>query len=129
MIILYITVMKSMLAIVAILVWGTRRTGISLAREWDDTVPLVGQSISAMVERHQALTTRLIGLVMLPLPTVVNFLKSSISNMTVSSSLFVLSMVVTWWYWFIISPLVMSCILWTALASGACFALIEIAGV
>ncbi|KAG7369739.1 acyl CoA binding domain containing protein [Nitzschia inconspicua] len=129
MIILYITVMKSMLAIVAILVWGTRRTGISLTREWDDTVPLVGQSISAMVERHQALTSRLIGLIMLPLPTIVNFYKSSIPNMTVSSSLFVVTMVATWWYWFIISPILMSCILWTALASGACFALIEFAGV
>ncbi|KAL3921487.1 MAG: hypothetical protein SGILL_002725, partial [Bacillariaceae sp.] len=68
-IILYNTVMKSMLSIVAILVWGTRRTGISLTREWDETVPLVGQSISAMVERHQALTSRLVGLIMLPLPT------------------------------------------------------------
>jgi acyl-CoA-binding protein len=129
MTILYITVMKSMLAIVAILVWGTRRTGISLSREWDDTVPLVGQSISAMVERHQSLISRLIGLIMLPLSTVLNVLKTSIPNMTLSSSLFVLTMVVTWWYWFLISPMVMSCILWTALASGACFALIEFAGV
>ena len=129
MVILYITVMKSMLAIVAILVWGTRRTGISLTREWDDTVPLVGQSISAMVEPHQALTSRLVGLIMLPLPTLINFLKKSIPNMTLSSSFFDIAVVATWWYWFIVSPMLMSCILWTALASGACFALIEFAGV
>jgi acyl-CoA-binding protein len=129
MIILYITTMKSMLAIVAILVWGTRRTGISLSREWEDTVPLVGQSISAMVERHQALTSRLIGLIMLPLSTMLNFFKTTIPNMTMSSSLFVLAMSLTWWYWFCISPILTCCMLWTALASGACFALIEFAGV
>jgi acyl-CoA-binding protein len=129
MIILYMTIMKSITSIVAILVWGTRRTGISLTREWDDTVPLVSQSVSAMVEQHQALISRLVGLVLLPFPTFVEFLKKRVSNMTVACCVLVTAVVTTWWYWFIVVPIVISCILWTAFASGACFALIEFAGV
>ena len=128
-IILYMTIMKSITSIIAILVWGTRRTGISLTREWDDTVPLVSQSISAMVEPHQALISRLVGLIMLPFPTVVNFIKKHVPNMTVSCSLLVGALIVSWWYWFIINPILMSGIFWTAFGSGACFALIEFAGV
>jgi acyl-CoA-binding protein len=128
-IILYVTIIKSVTSIVAILVWGTRRTGISLTREWDDTVPLVSQSISAMVEPHQALISRLVGLLLLPFPTVVNFVKKRVPNMTVSCCLLVGALIVTWWYWFIVNPILLSCILWTAFGSGACFALIEFAGV
>lgn len=129
LVILYLTTLRCAWNTVLILVWGSRRTGISLAREWDDNLPLVGQSVEAMYERHQALTVRLVGVTLLALPTVLNFLKKRIPNMAVASVLFVVFILMTWWYWLLLEPFLMTCLMGTAVASGVCFALIEFAGV
>jgi acyl-CoA-binding protein len=128
LLILYLTTLRCAWNTVLILVWGSRRTGISLSREWDTNLTLVAKSISAMVEKHQSLTVRLVGLTVLPIPTVFNMLKNRIPNMAVGSVLFDSFLVATWWYWIFVVPFLMTCLVWTAVGSGACFAIIEFAG-
>eukprot|EP00529_Nitzschia_sp_RCC80_P020812 CAMPEP_0113456556 /NCGR_PEP_ID=MMETSP0014_2-20120614/8949_1 /TAXON_ID=2857 /ORGANISM="Nitzschia sp." /LENGTH=381 /DNA_ID=CAMNT_0000348015 /DNA_START=122 /DNA_END=1267 /DNA_ORIENTATION=+ /assembly_acc=CAM_ASM_000159 len=129
LLILYLTTARCAWNTILILVWGSRRTGISLGREWDTILPLVSKSVSSMVEPHQAVTVRLTGLVALPFPTVFNFLNRRIPNMAVGSIMFDTFLALTWWYWIFVVPFLMICLLWTAAASGTCFAIIEFAGV
>ena len=129
LLILYLTTARCAWNTILILVWGSRRTGISLGREWDTILPLVSKSVSSMVEPHQAVTVRLTGLVALPFPTVFNFLNNRIPNMAVGSIMFDTFLGLTWWYWIFVVPFLMICLIWAAAASGTCFAIIEFAGV
>ena len=126
--ILWLTLLQSSWSIVQILVWGARRTGISLSKVWKDDLGLTTQSISGMCEAHQAMTCRLVGLVMLPVPWTVELLKSFVGSMTLGGSCFVFAMICSWWYWLLVLPWLSMCLLGAAFSSGACFALIEFAG-
>jgi len=129
MIILYITTIKSALHICGIIVWGSRRTGLSLDREWVEITPLVTHSIQVMCEPHQPLTSRLVGLILLPFLTMVNFIKRSIANITLASLSMILILCATWWYWLLTVPFLMWCLLCTAFSVGFCSVIIEFAGV
>ena len=114
------------------LVWGGRRTGRSLSVEWKESVLVLHQSIANMCEAHQALTCRLVGLLLLPLSTIIRLLEYTLSSnslLTLQCTLLVILVLMTWWYWYLVVPWCMACLLGTAMASGACFALIEFAGV
>ena len=129
LIILYITTMRSSLNTCGIIVWGSRRTGLSLNREWIEIVPLVGHSIQIMCESHQPLTCRLVGLMLLPFSSLVSFINRTITNITLASSSMILILCVTWWYWLLTIPFLMGTLLCTAFSVGFCFVLIEFAGV
>eukprot|EP00536_Pseudo-nitzschia_multiseries_P009974 jgi/Psemu1/202061/e_gw1.290.75.1 len=131
LVILYVTVLESAAHILAILVWGSRRTGLSLHREWVEVVPLVAESVSAMCEPHQPLTCRLVGLVLLPFSVLVGFFNKSLTDasVTLASFAMVVSVAASWWYWMLVVPGLMWSLLCTAFGVGFCFVLIEFAGV
>jgi acyl-CoA-binding protein len=129
LIILYITTIRSVLNTCGIIVWGSRRTGLSLNREWIEIFPLVGHSIQIMCESHQPLTCRLVGLILLPFSSLVSFINRTITNITLASSSMILILCVTWWYWLLTVPFLMGSLLCTAFSVGFCFVLIEFAGV
>ena len=145
-VILVATTWTAAIQLLATLVWGSRRTGHSLFALWNDTVLLASQSIHALTERHQPLTARLTGLLLLPFTVLVALTNSiggmsSHSNLSSSSSsssspaaigtslLYCLGMGMTWWYWFLTLPWLAVCFLSCAVLAGGCFALIELAGV
>lgn len=132
LIILYVTVIRSAVNTVAVLVWGSRRTGLSLNREWVEIIPLVAHSVSVMCEPHQPLTSRLVGLVLLPFSSLIGFLNRTLASsggVTLASFSMILTLCATWWYWVLTVPFLMGSLLCTAFGVGFCFVLIEFAGV
>lgn len=130
LIILVLTLWEGSWHVLQIVVWGARRTGLSLTRVWDHDLGLWQQCIHGMCESHQATTCRLVGLVLLPVSFVLGFLKRMIGSMTLASSMFiVLVMGCGWWYFVLVLPWLAACLLGAACTSGACFALIQVAGV
>lgn len=131
LIILYVTVLRSSLNTLAILVWGSRRTGLSLNREWMEIIPLVSHSVSVMCEKHQPLTSRLVGLVLLPFSSLIGYLNKTLTDTSVTLASFsmIAILLATWWYWFLTVPFLVWTVLCTAFGVGFCFVLIEFAGV
>lgn len=131
LIILYVTVLLSALNSMTILVWGSRRTGLSLDREWIEIIPLVAHSVTMMCEPHQPLTSRLVGLVLLPFSSLFEFLNRTLTenSMALANTSMILVMVATWWYWLLTVPFFIWSLLWIAFGLGFCFVLIEFAGV
>lgn len=125
-VILLSTMMEYAWAMLQTIIWGARRTGVSLASVWNERIPMVSQSISSLCESHQALSCRLVGLVFLPVPTMTNVLQQS--GLTVATVIYLALLSMTWWYWFLVVPWLVTCLLGTALASGTCFGLIDLAG-
>ena len=128
MLIVLLQLLDNSLGIIQLLIWGTRRTGLNLQTLMDHMM-LTGQSVNAMAAPHQALTCRVVGVMLCPLPfalSVLNKFSTSIP-LSVSSSLFVILASLTWWYWLLVVPWMAACLLGVALTSGSCFALIEFA--
>jgi len=131
LIILYVTVLRSTVNTIAILVWGSRRTGLSLHREWVEIIPLAAHSVSVMCEPHQPLTSRLVGLVLLPFSSLVGFLNRTLtdSSVTLASFSMIVVLAATWWYWLLTVPFLLWSLLCTSFGVGFCYVLIEFAGV
>lgn len=129
MLILVLTLMESVWNILQIVVWGARRTGLSLTRVWDHDLRLWEQCQVNMCETHQATTCRLVGLFLLPVSFVLRNLKRFVGSMTLASTLFGAMAMMTWWYFVFVLPWLAFIVLGTACSSGACFALIQVAGV
>lgn len=126
--ILVLTLVEAVWNIFQIVVWGARRTGLSLARVWDHDLRLWEQCQVGMCEAHQSMTCRVVGLLLLPVSFVLRNLKRYIGSMTLSSALFGGISMAGWWYFVIVLPWMAFALLGTACSSGACFALIEVAG-
>lgn len=127
--ILVLTLLEATWHILQIVVWGARRTGLSLARVWSHDLNLWQQCIHGMCESHQATTCRLVGLVVLPISFVLGLLKGGLGSMTLASGIFVVLIMATWWYFVFVLPWLALCLLGLSCTSGACFALIQAAGV
>lgn len=127
--ILALTLLEGSWHVLQTVVWGARRTGLSLARVWDHDLGLWQQCVHGMCESHQATTCRLVGLVMLPISFALGLLKRMIGSMTLASSIFVVLVMAGWWYFVFVLPWLGACLLGAACTSGACFALIQVAGV
>jgi len=117
------------LQIIQILIWGSRRTGISLQHVWKEQIGLLMVNIDRTCEPHQALACRLVGLTLLPANYAIQILNQVLPSMTLAGSSFVVLLGISWWYWLLVVPWLASLMLGTALMSGFCFALIEFAGV
>lgn len=114
--------------ILQILIWGARRTGISLGLVWKDLSLLVS-TVHTVCEPHQALTCRLVGLSLLPASYTIAILEKAIPSMTLASAALVILLGTTWWYFCLVLPWLFSLMLGVATVSGFCFAVIEVAGV
>ena len=128
LVILWLQMATSAWSVLQILVWGARRTGISLSRVWAEELSLTTQCINGMTEPSQAISCRLVGLFFLPAYYTLGFLKNKVDSMMVGSTVFVFFLLSTLWYWGIVMPWFAACFLGAAFSSGACFALIEAAG-
>lgn len=124
-----LTLGGSALQIIQILIWGSRRTGISLQHVWKEQIGLLLVNIDRTCEPHQALGCRLVGLTLLPVTYAIQILNQVLPSMTLAGSSFVVLLGITWWYWLLVVPWLAFLMLGTALMSGFCFALIEFAGV
>ena len=115
-----------------IVIWGARRTGLSLTRVWENDLLLWEQCQVVMCESHQAMTCRLVGLLLLPWSWLLRTLRQVVSpttGTTLASALFGMGVLIGWWYFVVVIPWMSLILLGMACASGFCFALIQIAGV
>jgi len=110
------------------LIWGSRRTGLSLSGIWNDQVVWSAQSVNVLTESHQPLTARVVGLLVLPYTVLVTLSRMPPSEL-VASVAYAALLGFTWWYWVIVLPWMTWMLLCAATVSGSCFALIELAGV
>lgn len=129
--ILVLTLGESSGNILQIVVWGARRTGLSLGKVWDHDLALWQQCVVGMCESHQAMTCRLVALLVLPASYTYGAIKRLIGSrsMTLASAMFVVLLGTGWWYFVFVLPWLAICMLGMACASGSCFALIQVAGV
>jgi acyl-CoA-binding protein len=111
------------------LLLGARRTGYTLPGIWADEIEWTAQSCYVLVERHQPLSARLMGLIMLPYTGLVGITRCAYSPGIVSSMLYIGAMLMTWWYWLLILPWYSVVMLFWAIVAGSCCAMIEITGI
>ena len=119
---------------------GSRRSGWSLAAVWQTQVLAAANTVGTLAEAHQPLTARVMGLCLWPLAVVVSWVvEKGMGRIIIfsSSDFFVLAKAVaycvwlgvTWWYWFLVLPVVFGWWMVVAGVVGLCFALIELVGV
>ena len=149
------TLVTSAGAVLQTIIWGARRTGISLSRVWNDQIALCATSITNMCEDHQAVSCRVVGLVLWPMPYVIQLLGLGTIGMnavrgvggggnnnnsntntnngggvgTLTCTMYCTFLIATWWYWLLVVPWLASCLLGTAISTGFCFFVIEMAGI
>lgn len=129
-VILLYTMIGSGWTLMSTILWGSHRTGMTLAAVWDDDILPTASAVHTLCEQHQPLTVRLVGLFLLPYPTLVEHTTTIMTGVLTRSMVYTaLVLCVTWWYWWLVVPWLCACMLGTALLSGGCFALIDLAGV
>jgi len=126
-IILVYTAWTAAFELLQTVLWGSRRTGLSLPGVWKDQVIFSQQSVHTLTESHQPLSARIVGLCLLPYTVVVAV--TSGPPALWASLLYCAAMALTWWYWVFTLPFFALCLLGSALLAGNCFAVIELAGV
>jgi len=122
-----ITLFDGVLKILQVLVWGARRTGISLTLIWKDLNLLVS-SIHGACEPQQAIACRLVGLGLLPATYTVSLLDKGFSSVTLASVGLVALLTMNLWYFIFLLPWAGFWMLWFSVLAGFSFAVIEFAG-
>lgn len=147
--ILVATAWVAAIELIQTVLFGSRRTGLTLESVWKDQVQFVSQSVHVVTDAHQPVSARLVGLLLLPLTTLISVVgllttttttsatASNAEEADASNSMMLLgtsllysgALASTWWYWFAVLPFLMGIWLSVAFVAGQCFALIELAGV
>jgi acyl-CoA-binding protein len=134
--ILWLLLLQSAFRLVRTLIYGARRTGMTLPSIWNVMLEPTHRSIQSLAEPHQPLSVRLMGLLLWPASLLVGTTCTTTSTTSVfaagstaSSVVFLLGLLMTWWYFVLVVPCVTGWLLLAALASGWCFGVIEFAGV
>lgn len=132
LILLYTSVAGAM-HLTTTLLWGSRRTGVTLSKIWDDEIALTLHSVKGLCQSHHPIGVRLVGLMMWPYTLLVEGLclqlVQPLGGTLTNALVYVTVMFCTWWYWFFTVPCLAVCTAVGAFWSGFCFALIELAGV
>lgn len=130
------TAWTAALDLVQTILFGTRRTGLSLQSIWNDQVLFLQQSIHSLTEPHQPVSARIVGLVVSPLSIVIRVAgiltaAESTNPMLLLATCLSYCFFVTsiWWYWVWIVPILVLVWCWAAMGTGFCYALIEWVGV
>jgi len=124
------TLVESTILIIKSLILGTKRAGVGLPSIFEEEIFVASRLVTSLCQPHQAMTIRLAGLVLMPLGTLCDIVKTILdkSGYLAAAILFVFFNFITWWYWVCIIPWIAMGGLSMSFAAGACFALIEVAG-
>ncbi|KAL3942793.1 MAG: hypothetical protein SGBAC_003069 [Bacillariaceae sp.] len=122
-----LTLFDGVLKILQVVVFGARRTGISLNLIWKDLNLLVS-SIHGACQPQQAITCRLVGLGLLPATYTVSLLDKGFSSVTLASVALVTLFTMNLWYFIFVLPWAGFWMLWFSVLAGFSFAVIEFAG-
>lgn len=133
LLILIFTAISGGISLATTILWGSRRTGISLQKIWNDELIPASQSVNALCQPQQPISVRLVGLILLPLTPIVEglcrgFVEPVGGQLATSVVYGVVVLFLTWWYWIIVAPWLGFFLMVAAFWSGCCFALIEMAG-
>jgi hypothetical protein len=133
LLILVFTSLASAISLTTTILWGSRRTGLSLQKIWTDEVNPAATAVHTLCQRHQPISVRVMGLLLLPYTAIVQGLclglVEPMAGSLVNSLVYAIVMLSTWWYWIMVIPFSLAGIYGVAFWSGFCFALIEMAGV
>lgn len=126
-----IVLVNTTVELASTLLWGARRTGRTLASAWQVQLTPTARSIESLCEPHQVISVRLVGLVLWPALQVEGILETyGLPHSVVGASVVWIGAVVTCaWYFVFFVPWMWIILLVAAAWSGACFAVIEFAGV
>jgi len=109
------------------IVWGSRRTGLSLDTVWKEEVVWCAQSVGTLTEPHQPLTARLTGLFLWPYGLLVS-IANAMGAVLWKSVFYTAFLCMTWWYWLVVLPWLGMALLVLSIFAGNCFGVIELAG-
>lgn len=128
--ILIATVLSSAIELSKTVLLGSRRTGRTLDSIYNDEVIFGANSVSTLIESHQPLSARLVGLVLQPYAVLVHTVLNCLppNAMLYIGAGYAVIVAATWWYWVIAVPwFLVVVLLGTSVALGGCFGLIELA--
>jgi len=132
LLILIFTSTASALSLLTTILWGSRRTGLSLVKIWTDEIQPCATAVHTLCQGHQPISVRVMGLLLLPYTAIVEGLclglVEPLAGSLVNSLVYTVVMATTWWYWLLVIPFIEAGIYVSAFWSGFCFALIEFAG-
>jgi len=134
LLILVFTAIASAFSIATTILWGSRRTGMTLQKVWQDEIVPASTGVHNLCQSHQPISVRLMGLIMLPYTVVVEgicqgFVEPIAGPLINSLAYTGIMLCLTWWYWMLLVPMITCGLFSAALWSGVCFALIDFAGV
>jgi acyl-CoA-binding protein len=129
--ILIATVLSSAVELSKTVLLGSRRTGRTLDSIYNDEVLFGANSVSTLIESHQPLSARVVGLVLQPYAFLVHVVLNVLPTngmMLYIGAAYAVIVAATWWYWVICIPwFLVVVLLGTSMALGGCFGLIELA--
>ena len=117
---------------------GSKRTNIRLEDVFAEDIYPCRMGASSLCQSHQAITVRLLGLILYPLGMVCELAESSRSKavvgrdgggLMIGSAVFVTGISLLWWYWLILLPWVGVFAMGGAVSISWCFGLIELASI
>jgi diazepam-binding inhibitor (GABA receptor modulator, acyl-CoA-binding protein) len=133
LLILILTTTSSAITLGTTLLLGTRRTGRTLIGIWLEEIQPAAAAVQVLCGTHQPISVRLQGLWLLPYTTLVQGLCigtiQPLAGPLMTSVVYIFLMGATWWYWFLVIPIIQAGTYVMAFWSGFCFALIEVAGI
>ena len=97
---------------------------------FEEEIFAASRLVTSLCQPHQAMTIRLTGLVLMPLGTLYDIVKTIVdkSGYVPAALVYIFVNFITWWYWICIIPWIVGGGLSMSICAGFCFALIEVAG-
>ena len=132
------TLAGSTIVLAKTILLGSKRTGIRLEDVFAEDIYPCRMGASSLCGSHQAITVRLLGLVLYPLGMVCEMAEASRyktgagrdgGGLLLASAVFVTGILLLWWYWFILLPWLAVGAIGIALSLSWCFGLIELASI
>eukprot|EP00548_Thalassiothrix_antarctica_P003292 CAMPEP_0194131114 /NCGR_PEP_ID=MMETSP0152-20130528/1946_1 /TAXON_ID=1049557 /ORGANISM="Thalassiothrix antarctica, Strain L6-D1" /LENGTH=351 /DNA_ID=CAMNT_0038825787 /DNA_START=71 /DNA_END=1126 /DNA_ORIENTATION=+ len=115
------------------ILWGSRRTGLTLSKIWDDEITPTFQTIKDLSQSQHPIGIRLMSLMLWPYTLLAEVLclgmAEPLGGTFVNALVYTGVMLLTWWYWIFTVPGFAFFATAGAFWSGFCFAAIELAGI
>jgi len=129
-VIIICTVVGSLAILSQTLLYGSNTTHVPLERTLEDVVTPTGKVCNELCSPHQALSIRLVGLMLWPLVLICNITDSFEESVgtVVAAMLHLALMAISWWYWVMVLPWLTFLGLCLSFTLGFGFFVIELAG-